>query len=178
MIERAHNTDSIYKAAYSPHCCVISVKNKYQSSSKTSVFRLPLRTGNGMLCCKERHTLLVECFVTFLGYMWRLRGATDIIYKPLYGPHGVISAQNNSHISLNMFDLGHSPLYMRNGMIFSKERNTLLLKCSITFLRCIELIGRASNSVYKHLVVHTESFLPKITHKFHAKYHISGTLST
>ena len=83
MIERAHNTNIIYKAAYSPHCCVISVKNKYQSSSKTSDFRLPLRTGNGMLCCKERHTLLVGCFVTFLGYMWKLRGATDIIYQPL-----------------------------------------------------------------------------------------------
>ena len=82
MIERAPNTDSIYKATYGPHC-VISVKNKYQSSSKISVFRLPLRTGNGMLCCKERHTLMVECFMTFLGYMWKLRGATDIIYKPL-----------------------------------------------------------------------------------------------
>ena len=58
-----------------------------------------------------------------------------------------------------------------------KERLPLLLKYFITFFRRIHLVGGASISIYKTLMVHIMFFLLKITLKCHAKCKISGTLS-
>ena len=45
-------------------------------------FRYPLRTKEGMLCCKERHILMLRCAVTFLRYMRKVVGASGSIYEP------------------------------------------------------------------------------------------------
>ena len=74
-----------------------------------------------------------------------------------------------------MLDFGY-PLSTRNGILCCNYKHPLLLKCYIVFLRCIRIIGWASNSIYKPLMVHTVSFLPKTNFKFHAKYQILGTL--
>ena len=43
----------------------------------------PLNMGNGIVCDKERHPLLIECFVTFYGCIRMIRGAPDSICEPL-----------------------------------------------------------------------------------------------
>ena len=48
----------------------------------------------------------------------------------------------------------------------------MLLECFIVFLRCIEMSGLASDSIYEALVVHTISFLPNTPLKFQAKHQI------
>ena len=57
------------------------------------------------------------------------------------------------------------------------RKHTLLLKCIITFLRYMMIVRRAPDSIYKHLMVHMVSFLPKITVKLCAKYQLFDTLS-
>ena len=58
------------------------------------------------------------------------------------------------------------PLCMGNTRMCYKERHSLLLKYLITFLRYIRMIQRASDRILKPRMVHTVSFLPKITLKF------------
>ena len=87
--------DIIYKACHGQHW-VVTAQNNSQISCKMSAFRLPLYTENGMMCCKERHTLLLESFMTFPRYLRMYIRASIRIYIPLFGPHLVISTENNS----------------------------------------------------------------------------------
>ena len=64
-----------------------------------------------------------------------------------------------------------------NGMLCCKERHPLLLEYFIVFPRNARMVRGASESIYKHRMVHNVSLLTKTTTTFHAKYHISGTLS-
>ena len=48
-------------------------------------------------------------------------------------------------------------------MLCSKERYPLLLKCFITFIRCMRKTGGAPDSICRTLLVHTVSFLPRMT---------------
>ena len=77
-----------------------------------------------------------------------------------------------SQISCKISDFEY-PLSMVNGLMYYKERHLLLSGCFKPFLRCMSVITRASHDIYKppHMV-HTMSFLPKRTIKFHAKYQI------
>ena len=58
------------------------------------------------------------------------------------------------------------PLCMGNTRMCYKERHSLLLKYLITFLRYVRMIQGASDRILKPRMVHTVSFLPKITLKF------------
>ena len=58
-----------------------------------------------------------------------------------------------------------------------KERHALCFKYFIAFLRYIRMIRRSPDSIYKLLMLHMVSILPKITLKFHVKYQLLGTLS-
>ena len=72
--------------------CIISVKNNFQISCEISYFGHPLGTGYGILWNKERHPLLLDCFIPFLKCMRMIMGAPECIYKPLtYGQHYVVS---------------------------------------------------------------------------------------
>ena len=46
-------------------------------------FKYPLRTGNMMMCYKERHPLPLKYFITFLGSIRKAGEASHIILKPL-----------------------------------------------------------------------------------------------
>ena len=48
-------------------------------------------------------------------------------------------------------------------MLCSKERYPLLLKCFMTFIRCMRKTGGAPASICRTLLVHTVSFLPRMT---------------
>ena len=93
-----------------------------------------------------------------------------------YGVYYVISAKNNYTISCKISYFRY-PLSTENAMMCYKERHPLLLKCLITFLRYIMMILGAPDRLYNPHMVHTVSFLPKITLIFHHKYQLLGTLS-
>ena len=93
------------------------------------------------------------------------------------------------HIVLFMFikidpKTTHKMLYfechisMGNGMLCQKERYPLLLKCFIPFLRYTRKVGSLLDSIYKPIVVHAMSFLPRSTLKLQSKCQIWGTLSS
>ena len=87
-----------------PHC-VVSGKHNSQMSCKISDFRHPLCTGNGMMCCKERHTLLIYWMLYNLH--WIYQGGERSFWQHLrvwYVRHCVISAKNNSNSSCKMSD--------------------------------------------------------------------------
>ena len=92
-----------------------------------------------------------------------------------YGPHHIISVKNNSQISGKMLDFRY-PLSTKYGVWCCKERHPLLLKCFITFLRCIWMAGQASDSICRPIMVHRVSFMSKTNLKFHTKFQIWGTL--
>ena len=81
-----------------------------------------------------------------------------------------ISVRIASQIACKMSGLWYPPLTMGNGILSCKERHPLLLKCFITFLRCIRKMGGAYDSIYKFLIDHIVSFLSRPTLKLHTKY--------
>ena len=129
-----------------------------------------------MMCCKERHPLLLECLITLPSHIRMIGRASVSIYKCCHGQHRVISAKNDSQISCKMSDFGH-PLCAGNNMMCCKERHPLLLECFIPFFRGIRMIRKASGSIYKPVMVNSVPLLTKATLKFHVKYQLLGPLS-
>ncbi len=128
------------------------------------------------MCCNDIHPLLLECLITFPRYI-RMSGiVSDSTYRACHGQHNVNTNNNTSQLSCKMAAFCH-PLCSENGMMCCKERHILLLECFIVFPRRIRMVRGASGSTYKHLMVHNVSLLTKTTTTFHAKYHISDTLS-
>jgi len=60
-----------------------SAENHFSNCTQISCFGHPLGTENGMLCCKERHPLLLDCFITLLWYIKIIIGDSDSKHKPL-----------------------------------------------------------------------------------------------
>ena len=85
-------------AQYGPNH-VNSVKTNSQFAYIMSDFRYPLNRGNEMMCCKERHSLLFGCFITFLRCIRMFRWASDSIYKPVMAHTVSFPVEHNSHIS-------------------------------------------------------------------------------
>ena len=121
------------------------------------------------MCGMERHPLPLEYFITFPRYIRMIGRASDSIHNTvivnivnivLLLPN--IPSQISCKISTNGLNLCTC-----NGMMYSNERHPLLLECFITFPGYIRVIGGASDSIYKHIMVNTISLLPKITLKFH-----------
>ena len=136
----------------------------------------PLITGNGMMCCKEGHPLLLEWFPTFLRCIIMIRGASDSIYKtPVF--HNMTFLLKTTLKLLKMSNWSGYPPCTQHGMLSYKERQPLLLECSITFLECNILMRRAFDIIYKILMVPIIFSLPRTNLIFHVKWQISGTLS-
>ena len=85
-----------------------------------------------------------------------------------------VSVEIVSQIAHKMPDLVY-PLRMANGMLCYEERQPLLLKCFIFFLRCISMVRGAFNIINKPLLDHTMSFLPRVALKLHTKCQILVT---
>ena len=109
-----------------------------------------LHMGNGVLCYKERHTLLLKCFMTFLRCR-RISGrASDSIWKPVMVNIVSFLLKMTLKFHVKCESLG-TPFLRGNRMVCSKDSRPLLLKCLITFLIYIRMIRRASDSIYKSL---------------------------
>ena len=74
---------------------------------------------------------------------------------------------------MQKWDFEH-PLSTGNVLPCYKERYLLLMKCFITFLGCVKMAERASDSIDELLMVHSVRFLPTTNLKFHAKFQFSG----
>ena len=143
---------------------------KYQSLGT------PFLKGYGMMCCNVGHTLMLKCLITFLRYIRILGRASGSFYNTFHGQHRVITVKNNSQISCKMSAFGH-PLHTLNEMLCCKKRHPLLFGCSVTFARYMRMIRRAFCRLYKTIMIHTMSLLPKLSLKFHVKYQLLHSLS-
>ena len=80
MINR--DSDIIYnRLTYGP-CLVISAINSYTISCNISYFRHPLRMGNVRMCYKERHIMLLKCWIVSRRYIRMNRRDPVRIYNP------------------------------------------------------------------------------------------------
>ena len=129
-----------------------------------------------MLCYNERYPLTCGCFISLLIWIRKLTGASASIYKPLMVHTFVISAVIVSPMAYKIPDFWY-PLCMGNGMVCNDKGHPLLLECFITFLGLISKMRWVSDIIYKLLVVHMVSFLPRLTLKFYTNFQISGILS-
>ncbi len=80
MIQRA--SDSIYETIV-VHTVSFLLKTILKYHAKYQILRHHVMTGNGILCCNERHPLLLKCVITFLRYTELFGQASDSTYKPL-----------------------------------------------------------------------------------------------
>ena len=81
--QELHTTYTNLSWSTSCHFC----QYKYQISCKMSDFGRPLSlslsTGNGILCCKDRHPLVLQWLITFISCIMVARGVSDNMYKLL-----------------------------------------------------------------------------------------------
>ena len=94
----------------------ISAKVNSQIAYKNQDFRYAFGIGNRMLCCKERHPLLLDSFISFLICMSKMGVASDSIYKAIMDHIMPFSVNVNYQIAYKMSYSGN-PLSTGNGMV-------------------------------------------------------------
>ncbi len=111
----------------------ISAKVDTQIAHKMLDLGYPLSMENGVLCCKERHPLLMKWSMSFLWCIREMGGAFESICKPSMG-HTMwyiwrltLKLHRKSQI-LGTFSA------LESGMMCYNERLSLLLKWFIIFL--------------------------------------------
>ena len=133
-------------------------------------------TWNGILWSKESHTLLLKCFMVFPTCIEMIEGASDSIYKSLmaYMVPFLPKLSLKLHTKCQILDTLSAGGCV---ILWHKGRHPLLVKCFVTFYRCIMKKDGAFNSIYGPLVVHTVPFLPRMILKLRTKCQIWSTLS-
>ncbi len=99
-----------------------------------------------MIHYKERHTLQLKWLITFPRYIRKVGILSGSIYKYLYVSNCAISVEIDSQNAYRMLDLVYH-LCKRNGMLCHDERHPLVMKWSITFLRCMVRARKASECI-------------------------------
>ena len=115
-----------------------------------------------MIHYKERHTLQLKWFITFPRYIRKVGILSGSIYKYLYVSNCAISVEIDSQNAYRMLDLVYH-LCKGNGMLCHDERHPLVMKWSITFLRCIRKVGALSDSIYMPIMCQNVLFLSDTT---------------
>ncbi len=100
-----------------------------------------------MMYYKEGYPLLMNCFKTSCGCMMGMGEASDNIYPPVMGLTMPFSKAVDYQIAYKIPDVGY-PLSTANEMPLCKEGHPLLMKCSITGIRCIKNMWGAFHSIY------------------------------
>ena len=108
------DSDSISETIWLIPCHVY--RNNYQLSSKKINSEQPFTTWKGILCHKERHTLLLSRFITFLWCIKMIQGASGSISKLLMAKHNVISAKNLSNFKQNHIKFSNFPRQISTGI--------------------------------------------------------------
>ena len=114
----------------------------------------PFPKGNGMLYCKERQQLLVKCLITFLIYKWIIGRASGSIYKPVMVNTMPVLPKTTLKFMQNISFWATS----QNRKLDAMLQGEICIgdKCLITFLRCMNIIGGASASIYKPLMAQAQ----------------------
>ena len=154
---------------------IISVKNNSQISGKMLDFRYHLSTKYGVRCCKERHPLLLKCFITFFGCIRMAVQASGSIYKPIMFHRVLFMPKTALQFDTKYQIMGTLPA-QEIACCTARRYIYCCWSVFITFFICIEMIGLASDSIYVTIMVHTISFLPNTPLKFQAKCQILSTI--
>ena len=109
-------------------------------------------------------------------YIWIMIWPSGSICGSLHDPHHVVSVGNYYQTSCKISNFGH-PISTKNGILYYKERQPLVLEYFKTFLSCMRMIVGVWSSIYKAPYGNSVSFLPITNPKFHEIFQISGTLS-
>ena len=99
-----------------------------------------------MIHYKERHILQLKWFITFPRYIRKVGILSGSIYKYLCVSNCAISVEIDSQNACRMLDLVYH-LCKGNGMLCHDERHQLVMKWSITFLRCMVKAREASDCI-------------------------------
>ena len=101
------------------------------------VTKCPLSMGNGMICCKERHPLLLKGFISFLWCIRKTGGAFDNIHKPIIVHIVPFPLRLTLKFHTKWQILG-TPSARELGCCCCRERYPLLLKYGILLPRCMK----------------------------------------
>ncbi len=113
-----------------------------------------------MMRYKERHPLLLKCLITLIRYIIMIERAPERIYNP-HMVHMVSFLPKTALHCYTEYQIFGTPHCTGNGRLCCKERHPLLLGWFMTFLRCMSMIGRAYDCIYKPLMVHISPLLQK-----------------
>ena len=91
-------SDNSYKSYYVSNCA-ISAKIDSQIAYTMLDFGYPLRMGDGMVYCKERHPLLMKWVITFLRCITKMEGDSERASTDPCCPHHAISIKVDSQIA-------------------------------------------------------------------------------
>ena len=138
-------------------------------SSKITNLGHRVSPGNVTLCHPERHPLMLECLITSCRCIRMIVSASDSVSWSPHDQHYVFSTKRNSQKLREIANLGHrfSP---GNVTLWHLVRYPLLLHYILSFLGCISMIVRASDSISDPLMGNTVSFLSKTLSIFKQKY--------
>ena len=117
-----------------------------------------LSKENWLLCCKERHQLLLECFKTLLRCIGYMGVVSDCICLPLVCLTMPFSTEVDSQIAHKILDVEY--LHSQYGKWDDSTLGETPTDYEVfqTFLRCISQMGGASDSINLPLVGFTMPF--------------------
>ena len=142
----------------SPQWCYY--QNDTQVFSNISNFGHHISLGNVMLCCKDMHPLLLECFPTTS----RCMGMTGSDFDSLYDPQMVITVlflpKRHSGFQQNI-NFVWPPYQPGKCDGVAKDMHPLLLRCFPTPIRCMRMIGSDSVNLFELHMVITALLIPK-----------------
>ncbi len=120
------------------YCSYHAISSKVESQIVLKIpdFGYPLCTRSGIPCYEERHPLLLKYFITFLRHTQKVRGASDTIYNALR-VHIVSLLLVSTLKDCTKLRIRGTLSARVMGCHAAKERHPLLLKCFISFLKCI-----------------------------------------
>ena len=99
----------------------------------------PLCMGNGILCFRERHQLLLECLINFLMCTRMIGRASYSIYNPVIANIVSLLPNTNLKFRVKYQPLVRHPPLTGNGMRCCDLRHVLPIDCYMTFPRCTRM---------------------------------------
>ena len=140
-----------------------------QMSSKMAIVEYQISLGKETLCSKDRHPLLLKCFITSLRCIRMVVRASYQIYNPLM----VNTLSFFTRTTLN-FQPAKLPILGTRILILSlwnmppycKDKHPLLIESILASIRCIRICRRSLDSISDSLMVFIALFIPNIRSNF------------
>jgi len=130
------------------------------SSKIPNIVGYHISPKNATLCCKERHTLLLEHFLTSIRHIRMFEDLLIAYPIPLWSTQ-LLFYQRNTQISSKITSVGTRLSCAIYVILCLNDIHTVLLDHIITSLRYIRLILSAFDSIADTHMINIASFLPK-----------------